>query len=258
MTTSLGHSAVLTGRQLRHLRREPAYLLFTLAQPMVWLILFSQLFTRIVEVPGFGADDYISFLTPGIVVMTAVMTANWAGTSFIEDMGRGVMDRHLVSPIRRSSLIAGVVIYQALITVAQTLIVLGTGWLLGARYPGGALGVLVLTLIAVLLASFFAALSCAMALWVRSQEALIGMSQMLVLPLIFMSSVLMAPGLLPNWIGTVARFNPVDWATVASREVVVVDTDWAAVGLYGALLAVITILAGVLATRAFRSYQRLS
>ncbi|WP_240731952.1 ABC transporter permease [Egibacter rhizosphaerae] len=70
------------------------------------------------------------------------------------------------------------------------------------------IGVAAVVLIALLLAALFAALSCAMALQVRSQEALTGMSKMLALPLVFLSSVLMAIELLPDWIGTVAFFNP--------------------------------------------------
>lgn len=256
MLTTLVHSSYLTGRSLRILRREPAYLAFTLAQPMVWLLLFSQLFERVVEVPGFGDVSYITYLTPGVVVMTAIMSANWAGTSFVEDMGRGVMDRNLTSPVSRGALVNGILSYQAVITLVQSLIVLGVGLLLGARFDGGVVGVLVVLVVAVLLAVFFAALSAAMALLLRSQEALIGISVFLALPMTFVSSVLMAPALLPGWIGTVAQYNPVDWAAVASREALFGSTDWSVVLGRGGLLVALAIVTGWLATRAFRSYQR--
>lgn len=256
MLTMLRHSSYLTGRALRILRREPAYLAFTLAQPMVWLLLFSQLFERVVDVPGFGDVSYIDYLTPGVVVMTAVMSANWAGTSFVDDMNRGVMDRNLTSPVSRAALINGILSYQAVITVVQSLIVLAVGFLLGARYDGGVVGVLVVIVVAVLLAVFFAALSCAMALTLRSQEALIGISVFLALPMTFVSSVLMAPALLPGWIGTVATFNPVDWAAVASREALLASPDWSVVLGRGGLLVALAIVMGWLATRAFRAYQR--
>lgn len=256
MSTIMTHSLYLTGRSLRILRREPVYLAFTLIQPMVWLLLFSQLFQRVTDIPGFGDVSYITYLTPGVIVMNAIMTANWAGTSFIDDMNRGVMDRNLTSPLSRGALVNGILAYQTVVTVAQSLIIFGVGLLMGARYDGGLAGVLVVLAAATLLAIFFAALSCAMALLVRSQESLIGMSMFLALPLTFLSSVLMAPQLVPDWVDTVASFNPVDWAATASREALHGDTDWSVVAGQTALLVGVAVVMGWLTSRAFRVYQR--
>src|SRR5699024_10917241 len=126
----------------------------------------------------------------------------------------------------------------------------------GARYPNGLIGLAIVVLIAVLVSSFFSAVSCAMALVLRSDEELIGMSQMLALPLIFLSSVLMVPELLPDWISAVATVNPVDWAAQASREALGTAADWALIGLRGALLLLVWLNASILATLAFRSYRR--
>lgn len=252
----LSHSGLLTLRSLRTLSRQPMYLAFTLVQPMIWLLLFGQLFTRVAELPGFGATSYLEYLTPGVVVMTAMFSAGWAGTAFIQDMERGVMDRNLTSPVSRGALIAGSLAYQAVTTVIQSLIVFGVGLVAGARYDGGVRGVLVVVLCATLLALAFAALSDAVALLVRQQEALIGVSQFLTLPLSFLSSVMIAPALMPGWVGDAARFNPVDWAAVASRAALTAEPDWGLVlGRTGALLALAVVMAW-LATRAFRTYQR--
>jgi ABC-2 type transport system permease protein len=256
MSAIVAHTGSLTARHLRFIRREPAYLMFTLAQPMVWLLLFSQLFERVVDIPGFAYDAYVTFLTPGVVVMTAVMTANWAGTSFIDDMERGVMDRSLASPVNRVALVTGNLSYHGVVSVVQTLIVFVVALLLGGRFDGGVAGVAVVVALALLLSALFAALSCAMALLLRSQEALIGMSQMLALPLVFLSSVLIAPELMPAWMNTVATFNPVDWAAVASREALLATPDWSVIASRAGLLFVLGVATTWFATRAFGSYQR--
>jgi ABC-2 type transport system permease protein len=252
----LAHSAFLTVRSLRTLSRQPMYLALTLIQPMIWLLLFGQLFKRLSDLPGFGAGSYLEYLTPGVVVMTAMFSAAWAGTSFIEDMDRGVMDRNLTSPLSRGALITGSLAYQAVTMVIQSAIVIGVALLTGARFAGGVPGVLVLIGCAVLLGLTFAALSDAVALLVRQQEALIGVSQLLTMPLTFLSSVLMAPALMPDWVGDVARFNPVDWAAAGSREALVADPDWSLVGRDVGLLLALMLVMAWLATRAFRSYQR--
>lgn len=255
MTATLTHARLLSGRSLRTLSRQPAYLLFTLVQPMVWLLLFGQLFRRVAELPGFGGN-YLDYLTPGVVVMTAMMSAGWSGTSIVQDMERGVMDRTLTSPIRRSALVTAGLAHQALVTVVQSLIMFATGLLAGARYPGGARGLLVVLACAVLVALIFAGLSNAVALLVHQQEALIAVAQFLVLPLAFLSSVMTAPALMPGWVARAARFNPVDWAAVASREALRADPDWGLVLDRTALLAALAILMAWLAGRAYRVHQR--
>jgi ABC-2 type transport system permease protein len=64
MTTAIAHSGYITVRHLRFLSRQPWLISISLVQPIIWLLLFGQLFRRIVEIPGFGASSYISFLTP--------------------------------------------------------------------------------------------------------------------------------------------------------------------------------------------------
>ncbi len=256
MATAVSQSGLITGRYMRLLRRQPAYVVFTLVQPLVWLLLFSQLFTSVAELPGFEGETYITYLTPGIVVMTSVMTATWAGTSFIDDMQRGVMDRMLTSPLHRSALVVGNLAYHAVITAAQSLLVLAVGWLLGARFEGGIGGIAMVVVLAVLLSISFVAMSCGMALAIRSQDALIGMSQVLVLPLVFLSSLLMPADLLPDWMQSVARFNPIDWAAVASREALGLHPDWATLGWLTALLAALGLVMSVLAVRSFGTYRR--
>jgi ABC-2 type transport system permease protein len=252
------HSGYLTVRSLRALWRQPAFAAATLVQPVIWLLLFGQLFRSVVTIPGFGAGhgSYLEFITPGIIMMTALFSSGWAGTVYIEDMNRGVMDRLLASPVRRGAMMTGTLAYQALTTVLQTLVVLGIAWLAGARFGGGVAGVAVTLLAAVLISVIIASLSNALALLLRQQEALIGISQFIVLPLQFLSSAVMNTSLSPGWVRAVARDNPVDWAVVAARQALTAGTQWGAVWPRLGLLTVSALVMAWLATAAFRSYQR--
>lgn len=256
MATLVSHSGYLTGRLLRATLRQPAFVAISLVQPMMWLLLFGELFKRVVELPGFATGSYIDFLTPGVVVMTVLFTSGWSGMGFIEDMDRGVMDRMLSSPVSRMAMMVSSVANQAVTILVQGVIVVGIALLLGAEFSGGVLGVLVMLVASILLGAAFASLSNGMALVVRTREALIGFSTMLTLPLSFLSSAMMAREAAPDWIQAVSTWNPVDWTVVASREALSADPDWAAVlTRLGGLLAV-ALAAIWLATRAFRAYQR--
>jgi ABC-2 type transport system permease protein len=252
------HSWLLTARAVRTLFRQPAFAAITLVQPVIWLLLFGQLFRNVVHIPGFATSSgsYLEFITPGVIVMTALFSSGWAGTVFIEDMDRGVMDRLLASPVRRGAMIVGTLAYQSLTTTVQTLIVFGIAYVSGARFPGGLLGVLVTLLAACLISVIIASFSNTIALLVRQQEALIGISQFIVLPLQFLSSAIMDTRVSPAWVRHVARYNPVDWAVTAARSALSADGDWGVVLPRLGLLAALAVLMAWLATRAFRTYQR--
>jgi len=256
MTTLAVHSGQLTLRGLRALLRQPVYVAITLIQPMIWLLLFGQLFRRIADLPGFGGASYITYLAPGVVIMTALFASGWSGMGFIQDMERGVMDRLLVSPVRRGAMMIGSLAYQGAVTVIQSLIILVVGAVMGARYPSGLVGLLVVVTCAVLVSASFASFSNALALLLRTQEALIGVANFLVLPLTFLSSTMIAFDLVPPWIQGIDTYNPIDWAVVASREALTASPDWSIVLWRLALLAACTAAMGWLATRAFRAYQR--
>jgi len=114
----------------------------------------------------------------------------------------------------------------------------------------------VLFLLAALLGAAFAALSNAFALFMRQEDALVGATQFIILPLTFLSTTFLAANVMPSWIRHVGDFNPVNWAVVAGRSVTSSHADWglvvARVGLLAAVLAAFL----ALATSAFRAYQR--
>jgi ABC-2 type transport system permease protein len=255
-TALVADSAHFVARQVRALLRQPAFLVITLVQPVIWLLLFGQLFKRVADIPGFATGSYIAFLTPGIVVMTALFSSGWAGMGFIIDMERGVLNRFLVTPAPRGSLIAGNLGYLALTSVIQSLIIIGLGLATGARFPGGPASLVAMVVCAVLLAAAFGSFSNALALLLRSQESVISVAQLLVLPLSFLSSSLMPENLLPGWIHGVARFNPVNWAVTAGRESLHADVDWGLVAGHAGWLLLLALGVGWLSTRAFRAYQR--
>jgi ABC-2 type transport system permease protein len=252
--TALRHIGYMAARDLRALWRQPWYIAVTLVQPVIWLLLFGELFKSLADLPGFGGS-YIAYLAPGIVVMSALFSSGWSGMATIEDIDRGVTDRLLVSPVRRGALIAGRVAQGAVVIVIQSAIMVGLALAVGASFPGGVGGVVVLILVATLLGAAFGALSNSLALVTRQEESLIGAVTFLVLPLTFLSTALMRDDLLPAWMRTAAEFNPVDWAIEAGRSATAATPDWGLVAGNTALLTGLLVACAALATRAFRSYQ---
>ena len=105
---------------------------------MIWLLLFGALFKRVVEIPGFSGGSYIDYLTPGVIVMTALCSARLERDGVHRRHAtRGVMDRFLVSPVWRGALIVGGLAYSVADDVVQSLIIVGARLAVGAHFPNG-------------------------------------------------------------------------------------------------------------------------
>jgi ABC-2 type transport system permease protein len=235
--------------------------IMSLIQPVIWIVLFGNVFRSLGVLPQFGSStgsgtgSYVDYLVPGILMMTVLYSGAWAGTGYIDDINSGVMDQYLTSPIRRTAIITGQLGQQLIINLAQSLVVLGIGWLAGARYPGGVGGMLVALGVATLLATIFCCCSTAVALISRNQIALISLSQLVVLPATFLSTTMMPASLMPEWVQNVSRWNPMTWAVEVGRGGLTgtfPDAVWWQVGG----LAVLAALAFVWAVRSLRAYQR--
>ena len=256
MTAIATHTSLMTGRQLRALARQPAYLVISLIQPVIWLFLFGSLFRKIVELPGFGGASYLDYLVPGVVIMSALSTSMWSGMTVLEEIDRGIMDRFLVLPLHRSAIINASVIMQSIMTTVQSLIIVALGWAAGAHYPGGAAGVLVLIAGSVLIAIVFSAFSNTVGMLARQRETIIGINTFLLLPLTFLSSAFIVTALMPHWMRNVADGNPVNWALEAGRAAMSASPDWGRVLAWGGGLALLAIAVTALSVLTFRAYQK--
>jgi len=256
MSELVSHSLTMTDRDLRRLARQPWWIIVSLIQPVIWLLLFGPLFKGIANIPGFKAHSYIQFLTPGVVIMTAFFSGGWNGMATIDDLNRGVIDRLLVSPLRRSSFFIGHIIQTSVTIVIQAAIIVGLAYALNARFANGALGLLVMFTAAVLLGGALNAVSNGMALIFRREETLIATLNLFMLPLTFLSTAFMQQDLMPHWMQVAARFNPLNWAVEASRQAVSSGTDWGSVGTHLGLLAGLLIVCMLFAKRTIRVYQR--
>ena len=242
-------------RQGRNLMREPIWIVMMVVQPMLWLLLYGQLFSKVAPLRG-GASSYVEFLAPGIICMNAFFGGSWSGMAMISDLDRHVIDRFLAAPASRLAIVLSQVVRAGVTAILQALILLGVGYILGVRVHGGVLGFLVVFAAAFLLATVFAGMSHGIALLVRREASMIASANMVGFPLMFLSSILVGAALMPGWIKDISRFNPVNWGVQAARNAVVFDGPWGPTAVYLLLLLAATAATSAFATWSFRAYQR--
>jgi len=172
-------------RQARNLAREPIWIVLMIVQPMLWLLLYGQLFKR-VGAQGPTSGSYIEFLTPGIVAMNAFFGGMWSGMAMINDLDRHVIDRFLAAPTVRIAIVLSQVVRAGITAVVQALILLLVGLALGVRVHGGAVGWLTVLAASALLAAVFSGFSHGIALLMRRQASMIAVANMVGLPLMFL------------------------------------------------------------------------
>lgn len=228
----------MIGRQSRNLARQPIWIALLLIQPMIWLLLYGQLFKNVVVLPGFGEVTYVAFLAPGIVVMNAFFGGTWSGMAMIEDLDRKVLERFLATPSSRVALVLSQVVRSGLIAAIQALIILLVALALGVRAAAGAPGWLLVLLTTFLVGCAFGGVSNGLALIFRKEATMIAAANFVTLPLLFLSSTLIARTAMPHWMAELARYNPVEWGVLAARQGVLPGPDWGSAAAHlGLLLA---------------------
>ena len=225
MNTSLQQTGqeigALTMRWVRRLSRERFSVVFTLAQPMIfWLIFFGSLFERAADTTVLQAPNYMSFLAAGVVVMTVLNNGLSGGVDLLFDKENGFLERLMSTPIRRSSVILSRFLFVTTITSLQILVILAVAYAFGVRPATGLAGVAVILVIGMLFGVGLTAISMAMAFSVKSHGDFFSVLGFLSLPMIFLSSALVPLTAMPTWMSTLAVLNPMTWAIDAIRPLI--------------------------------------
>ena len=202
----------LTRRLFLQLARRPSSLVAGILQPLIWLILFGALFANAPEGLLPGGVSYGRFLGAGVIVFTAFSGALNAGLPVMFDREFGFLNRLLVAPLRsRSSIVLASVIYITVISLLQSLAIMGTAAILGYGWPG--LGGLLLVVFSLLLLVFaVTALSLGLAFALPGHIELIAVIFVANLPLLFASTALAPLSFMPSWLGWLASLNPLTFA----------------------------------------------
>jgi ABC-2 type transport system permease protein len=245
----------LTTRWVKRLSRERFSLLFTLAQPMVfWLIFFGNLFQKTANTDIVQAPSYIAFLAAGVVVMTILNNGLAGGTDLLFDKENGFLERMMSTPISRTSIVISRFLFVMAITSGQVLVILGVAYLYGVHPVTGLGGVAVIILLGLLFGVGMTAISMALAFSVKSHGDFFSMLGFLSLPMIFLSSALVPLSAMPGWMAILAQLNPMTWAIDAVRPLILTGWDAALpkIGIVVIVMAVFDALCLWGAARAFR------
>jgi ABC-2 type transport system permease protein len=234
--------------------RNPFVLVVSLVQPIIFLVLFTEVFGTVAGgavnrgIPGISYETY---LVPAIAIQVALAAAITSGVGLVNDIENGMFEKILVTPMNRAAVFVGKTAAEVFRIAVQIAIILGLGVLLGAEVATGLVGAVGIVAVGVLFSLWFVAFSNALAILTRDQESTIIGANLLQFPLLFLSSAFLPLDALPGWIRTFARFNPVTYGVDAARSLMVdrdvmtvLDVSWFGGALDGVVPGV-AVLAGL-------------
>lgn len=246
-------------RGLTHYVRQPTNIAWQLGFPIVSVLLFGYVFGSAMSVPGGG--DYREFLMPGMFGMTMAMAFMNTAYLVVYDSARGVTDRFRSMPMAPSAVVTGRGVSD-LIGASVDLIVLGlTALVVGWRSDGGVLATLAAFGLFLLLRFALIWVGVWLGLLVPNEEAA-GSLFAVAFPFAMISSVFVAPSLMPDWLGAIAQWNPVSSTVTAARELfgnpVATSDSW--IEQNAMLMSVVwpLVITAVFLPLAIRRFQRLS
>ena len=234
--------------------RNPFVLVFSLLQPIVFLILFSQVFGG-VATQAIPDVTYITYLVPAIVIQVSLASAATSGIGFVNDIEEGMYEKIQVSPMRQGAVFIGKTLAEQTRIAVQISIILGLGVLMGATIGTGLPGVLAIILLGMLFSLWFVGFTNTIAVYTEDQESTIIAANFLQFPMLFLSSAFLPTEELPVWIQSIATYNPVTYGVDATRSVMLETTVQGALPVVTNSLIVLGLLAtafGVLAVTALK------
>lgn len=244
-------------REIKKFAQQKARLLMVVVQPLVWLVLMGNAMSGLTRNPAaaqmLGTGNYLDFMTPGIMIMTALFGGVFGGVTIVWDRRTGYLNKMLAAPIYRAAIPLGKLMSIGLQTILQALIIVIIALFLGVHFKTGFLGVVALLVISGIFGIIMGGISLSLSSRIKSMETLMAVSNFLTMPLMFTSNAMFPTNAMPTWLKDIALANPVSYAVHAMRTIS--TQGWIWTEIWPAMIALTGIMVVIVAL-AIRLFSR--
>lgn len=201
---------------VRKLKHDPTEIFTRMIQPAIWLVIFGQAMAKTKFIPT-GASSYLDFISPGILAQSILFISIFYGIALIWERDMGVLHKILVTPAPRSILVIGRAIAAGIRGISQIFIIYIIAYFLSVDLRFEFLSFLGILIFVLLGGAIFSTFSLIIASIVKKRERFMGIGQVMTMPLFFASNALYPLELLPSWLKTLSKFNPLTYQVDALR-----------------------------------------
>jgi ABC-2 type transport system permease protein len=240
----------ITEFELRKVYHDMSQVFIRALQPVLWLVVFGEVFSRVRVLPTTGYS-YLQFLTPGVLAQSVIFMAIFLGITLVWERDLGLLHKLLSAPIPRYSIIIGKAFAAGARSILQAIVVFILAVIMRVELHIDVVSVLGVLCIIILSGMCFSSLSIFLASLFKTRERMMGIGQAITMPLFFASSAIYPIDLMPDWLKIIARVNPLSYIVDALRALLVTG-DFSRLPIdLGVLVLSVIVMVG-LATLAFR------
>ena len=228
-------------RSIQHTLRNPIWVFLNLFQPLLYLVLFMPLLKGLGGVPGLPSGKEVQVFIPGLLVMLALFGSAFVGFGLVDEIRTGVIERFLVTPTSRLSILLGRILKDVVVLLVQSILITLCALPFGLSVNFG--GFLISLLLYAVIAIAMASMSYAFAIIFKSEDTLASTLNTIALPISLLSGIMLPLALAPHWLRSLSKINPFSYAVNASRALFagnISDVDVVKGFLIIILLAIIT------------------
>jgi len=208
---------------MKKFTQQKPRIIMAIVQPLVWLVLMGNMMSGLTRNPMaikmIGTGNYLQFMTPGIMIMTALFGGVFGGTTIVWDRRLGYLNKMLTAPIHRAAIPIGKLLALGLQTIFQSLLIVFIALILGVHFSTGFLGVISMLLISGFFGIIMGSISLSFAAVIKSMESLMAITNFFTMPLVFTSNAMFPISAMPVWLKIIAKFNPLTYAVSTMRTI---------------------------------------
>jgi ABC-2 type transport system permease protein/oleandomycin transport system permease protein len=212
---AVSDTLTITRRNLLVWMRVPAYLVFTVVQPVIFVLLFRYVFGGAIPVHTVGG--YVNYLIPGITAQTAAFATFGTAIALAMELKKGVIDRLRSMPMARSAVLAGRLVADTGRMTVTILIIIGVGYAVGFRFENGFGPAVSMIVLAIVFGVAICCISAFTGLAIGDEESVQAFGLIWLFPLTFLSSAFVPIATMPGWLQAFANHNPVTFVVNAMR-----------------------------------------
>ncbi len=210
----------ITDFELRKIRHDPSQIFIRAVQPVLWLLVFGQVFSEMHVIPV-GNYSYIQFLTPGVLAQSVIFIAIFYGFNMVMDRDMGLLHKLMSTPIPHYSIVLGKTLSAGLRSVIQAMVVFLLAIITRVHLILTPLSITGVLVIIILTGMCFSSLSIFLSSFFKTRERIMGIGQAIIMPLFFASSAIYPIDIMPTWLKVIAHINPLSYIVEAMRALLV-------------------------------------
>lgn len=232
--------------------QNPVTIAMTLVQPLIWLVIFSTLFTGSYS----GNGNYTAFILPGILVMSVLSGAGISGIATYSNKANGSFYRMVISPTKRGAIVLGHVLDVAVLCFIESTVLSVIAYIMSVRIGTGIFGLMLAVLLQFVVIFFVASISYAMSMVIPDENAFIAMTNTITLPLFFLSTALLTKDQAPVIFKVLISVNPFTYVIDSFRNLINdYSVNWMLYGIAIGLFFALSFVAFTVAKKSIKLEQ---